>query len=153
MKSKAKHYTFQGPIRWAKVFDENKETHDWQGQAHAFGGLFKVDMILDNEQRKTLKESGSAIKGSIDSAGNFIATFKRKEVGPFVEAGGAPKVMKADGTPWNYDEDGTIGNDSIAQVTFEVYPTKMAPGTRLMHVKVIEHKPYVRPKEIEEDAA
>lgn len=153
MKSKAKHYTFQGPIRWAKVFDDNKETHDWQGQAHEFGGLFKVDMILDKEQRKALKESGSAIKGRFDDDGNFIATFKRKEIGPFKEAGGAPKVTKADGTPWTYEEDGTIGNDSIGEVTFEVYPTKMAPGTRLISLKVIEHKPYVRPEEFEEDAA
>lgn len=150
--AKAKQYTFRGPIRWAKVFDENKETTDWQGIKHAFGGLFKIDMILDKEQRKALKDSGSAIKGRFDDDGNFIATFKRKEVGPFAEAGGAPKVVKEDGTVWSYEEDGTIGNDSVCDVTFEVYPTKMAPGTRLISVKVVEHKPYVRPTEDEEAA-
>lgn len=139
-----KKYTFKGPIQWAKVFEGNREMKDYQGVEHIFGGLYKIDMILDKDQKKVLKESGSALKGKFDDDGNFIVTFKRKHEGPFAEASGAPKVFKADGTIWDMDIDGTIGNGSIAEVTVEVYTTKMAPGTRLVSVKVLEHKPYVK---------
>lgn len=146
-----KHYKFKGPVSWAKVFEKNKEMKDWQGEFHAFGGLYKIDMVLDKDQKKTLKGSGSAIKGRFDDDGNFVVTFKRKHEGPFEEASGAPKVTKADGTVWDIDVDGTIGNGSIAEVTVEVYDTKMAPGTRLVSVKVLEHKPYVKEESLEDE--
>lgn len=58
--------------------------------------------------------------------------------------GGAPKVVKADGSTWDFDEDGYIGNGSVVEVILSVYDTsrKSIVGTRLDKVKVLEHVRY-----------
>jgi hypothetical protein len=60
-----------GKAMWSKIFDSNKELKDWQGNPHPFGGLFKIDVILDKTQRATYKASGTAGKGKFDDDGNF----------------------------------------------------------------------------------
>jgi hypothetical protein len=120
---------------WAKVFESNKELRDWQGNPHDFGGLFKVDVVLDKENKAKYKSSGTSGKGKFDDDGNFIATFKRKEKERFEWAGGPPQVLNRDDTPFT----GTmIPNGSIVEVEFTVYTTSMSPGTRLESVKVLE---------------
>jgi hypothetical protein len=124
-----------GKAMWAKVFDSNKELRDWQGNPHDFGGLFKIDVILDKENKALYKTSGSSGKGKFDDDGNFIATFKRKEKDRFEWAGGPPKVFNADGTPF---EGTIIPNGSKVEVDFTVYTTSMSPGTRLEKIVVLE---------------
>jgi hypothetical protein len=125
----------QGIAQWAKVFDSNKELRDWQGNPHDFGGLFKIDVILDKENKALYKTSGTSGKGKFDDDGNFIATFKRKEKERFEWAGGAPKVLNSDDSLFT----GTmIPNGSKVEVEFTVYTTSMSPGTRLESVKVLE---------------
>lgn len=148
-----KNYTFTGVCRWAKVFEEWRENVDWQGQPYDYEALYKIDLILDKEQRKLLKDSGSALKGKFDDDGNFVATFKRKHKGPFEKASGPPKVTKADGSKWDIEADGVIGNGSKVEIVVEVYDTKMAPGTRLVSVRVLEHVPYVKEEHDEDQAA
>ena len=46
-----KKYSVKGKALWSKVFDSNKELKDWQGNPHDFGGLFKIDVILDKENK------------------------------------------------------------------------------------------------------
>ena len=134
-----KKYTVKGKSLWAKVFDSNKELKDWQGNPHDFGGLFKIDVILDKENKAIYKSSGTSGKGKFSDDGDFIATFKRKETtmagGKVLEwASGAPKVVNADGSAFT----GTlIPNGSDVEVEFTVYTTSMSPGTRLE--KVIVH--------------
>lgn len=135
-----------GTAQWAKVFDSNKELRDWQGNPHDFGGLFKIDVILDKENKALYKTSGTAGKGKFDDDGNFIATFKRKEKERFEWAGGAPVVTDKHGAPFI----GTmIPNGSKVEVEFTVYTTSMTPGTRLESVKVLElaEMPDREPKE------
>ena len=134
-----KKYTVKGKSLWAKVFDSNKELKDWQGNPHDFGGLFKIDVILDKENKAIYKSSGTSGKGKFDDDGNFIATFKRKETtmagGKVLEwASGAPQVVNADGSKF---EGSLIPNNSDVEVEFTVYTTSMSPGTRLE--KVIVH--------------
>lgn len=132
-------FSVKGKSLWAKVFDSNKELKDWQGNPHDFGGLFKIDVILDKENKAIYKSSGTSGKGKFDDDGNFIATFKRKETtmagGKVLEwASGAPQVINADGSAFT----GTlIPNGSDVEVEFTVYTTSMSPGTRLE--KVIVH--------------
>jgi len=132
-------FSVKGKSLWAKVFDSNKELKDWQGNPHDFGGLFKIDVILDKENKAIYKSSGTSGKGKFDDDGNFIATFKRKETtmagGKVLEwASGAPQVVNADGSAFT----GTlIPNGSDVEVEFTVYTTSMSPGTRLE--KVIVH--------------
>lgn len=134
-----KKFKVRGKALWSKVFDSNKELKDWQGNPHDFGGLFKIDVILDKENKAIYKSSGTSGKGKFDDDGNFIATFKRKETtmsgGKVLEwASGAPKVVNADGSAFT----GTlIPNGSDVEVEFTVYTTSMSPGTRLE--KVIVH--------------
>ncbi len=134
-----KKYSVKGKALWSKVFDSNKELKDWQGNPHDFGGLFKIDVILDKENKAIYKSSGTSGKGKFDDDGNFIATFKRKETtmsgGKVLEwASGAPQVINADGSAFT----GTlIPNGSDVEVEFTVYTTSMSPGTRLE--KVIVH--------------
>ena len=134
-----KKFKVRGKALWSKVFDSNKELKDWQGNPHDFGGLFKIDVILDKENKAIYKSSGTSGKGKFDDDGNFIATFKRKETtmagGKVLEwASGAPQVVNADGSEFT----GTlIPNGSDVEVEFTVYTTSMSPGTRLE--KVIVH--------------
>ena len=134
-----KKFKVRGKALWSKVFDSNKELKDWQGNPHDFGGLFKIDVILDKENKAIYKSSGTSGKGKFDDDGNFIATFKRKETtmagGKVLEwASGAPQVVNADGSAFT----GTlIPNGSDVEVEFTVYTTSMSPGTRLE--KVIVH--------------
>ena len=134
-----KKYSVKGKALWSKVFDSNKELKDWQGNPHDFGGLFKIDVILDKENKAIYKSSGTSGKGKFSDDGDFIATFKRKETtmagGKVLEwASGAPQVINADGSAFT----GTlIPNGSDVEVEFTVYTTSMSPGTRLE--KVIVH--------------
>lgn len=134
-----KKFKVRGKALWSKVFDSNKELKDWQGNPHDFGGLFKIDVILDKENKAIYKSSGTSGKGKFDDDGNFIATFKRKETtmagGKVLEwASGAPQVVNSDGSAFT----GTlIPNGSDVEVEFTVYTTSMSPGTRLE--KVIVH--------------
>ena len=56
-----KKFKIKGQAMWAKLFDSNKEMKDWQGNPHPFGGLFKLDMILDKENKAIYKSSGTAV--------------------------------------------------------------------------------------------
>lgn len=130
-----KKFSVKGKSLWAKVFDSNKELKDWQGNPHDFGGLFKIDVILDKENKAIYKSSGTSGKGKFDDDGNFLATFKRKEKERFEWAGGAPEVVNADGSKF---EGSLIPNNSDVEVEFTVYTTSMSPGTRLEKVTVLE---------------
>lgn len=143
-----KKYTIEGKLQWAKVFPENREMKDWQGNAHAFGGLYKIDMILDKDNKAIYKSSGTSGKGKFDDDGNFIVTLKRKHEDKFEWAGGAPTVYKPDGSQWDFASDGVIPNGSEGKAVFSVYTTSMSPGTRLEAVHVtkvaeLEKKPEV----------
>lgn len=140
-----KKHTIKGKAMWAKVFDHNKEMKDYQGNPYPFGGLFKIDLILDKENKAIYKASGTAGKGKFDDDGNFIATLKRKEKEKFDWASGAPKIVMPDGTTY----DGTlIPNGSDVEVEFSVYTTSMSPGTRLE--KIIIHNLAEMPERKEE---
>ncbi len=135
-------HTLKGKSLWAKVFDSNKELKDYLGDHYDFGGLFKIDVLLDKENKAIYKSSGTAGKGKFDDDGNFIATFRRKETvrkGSTNEvlewASGPPKVLNKDGT----DFEGTmIPNGSDVEIEFTVYTTSKTPGTRLEKVTVLQ---------------
>lgn len=130
------NHSVTGKAMWAKVFPHNKELKDYQGNPHPFGGLFKIDVILDKENRASYKASGTAGRLKHDEdAGTYAATFKRKEVANFDWAGGPPQVVNADGSPFT----GTvIPNGSEVKVDYDVYTTSMSNGTRLTRVTVLK---------------
>lgn len=141
-----KKHKIVGTAMWAKVFDHNGETKDWQGNFHPFGKKFKIDVILDKENKAIYKTSGTAGKGKFNDDGEFIASFYRKEVvkdkeGKLLDwACGVPNVVNADGTKFEEPMFGEpiIPNGSKVEVEFSVYTTSMTPGTRLEKVTVLE---------------
>ena len=137
-----------GVSEWAKVFEENRDTKGFEGAYEEFDGACTIDMILDEDNIKKLSASKSMKKGSPDPEGRGTKVkFVRKFNTGRDWDSGAPVVTKADGSKWDYEEDGVIGNGSTVQVTLSVYDTsrKAIVGTRLDRVKVIELVEYTSP--------
>jgi hypothetical protein len=133
-----------GYAYWAKVFEDNRDKTGFENALVEIGGQTTIDMDLDNESMEKLKKSKSMKRGSPsnDNDGMTRVRFTRKWTEEY--GGGEPIVVKADGTKWDYDEDGPIGNGSTVEVVLSVYDTsrKAIVGTRLDKVKVLEHKAY-----------
>ena len=128
-----------GKSMWARVFEQNRDTEGFEGGAKATDGQYQIGVILDKANRAILKGSGSAAQIKFDDDGNVKpVTFRRDHKHRLYEwAGGAPKVTKADGSDWSFEEDGFINNGSDVEVTYTVYTTSKANGTRLESVVVI----------------
>lgn len=140
---------------WAKVFEDNRDKTGFEDALVEIGGQTTIDMDLDDANMEKLKKSKSMKRGtpSSENAAMTRVRFTRKWTEQY--GGGEPSVVKADGTKWDYDEDGPIGNGSIVEVTLAVYDTsrKSIVGTRLEKVKVLEHKAYDPDAEDEEEEA
>lgn len=137
---------------WGKVFEANRDLTGFEDALKDSGGQCTIDVDLDGTQLEKLQRSKSMLRGrpSDDIPGHTRIKFKRKWTENY--GGGVPTVVKADGSPWDYDEDGPIGNGSTVEVTLSVYDTsrKSIVGTRLEKVKVVVHKEY-NPDEDDED--
>lgn len=147
---------------WAKVFEDNRDLTGYEDALKDVGGQTTIDMDLDDDNLALLRKSKSMKRGtdSPDNDGLTRVKFTRKWEHKIqtkkgvMDLGGEPVVVKADGTKWDYDEDGPIGNGSTVEVTLSVYDTsrKAIVGTRLDKVKVIEHVPYEPADEAEDEA-
>ncbi len=137
---------------WAKVFEDNRDLTGFEDALKEIGGQTTIDMDLDADNMEKLKKAKSMLRGkdSPDNDDKVRVRFKRKWTEQY--GGGEPVVLKADGTAWDYDEDGPIGNGSTVEVTLSVYDTsrKAIIGTRLEKVKVLEHRPYVKDEDEDE---
>lgn len=134
-----------GQAMWSRVFEANRDMEGYEGNAKATDGQYQIGVILDKTNRALLKGSGSAAQIKFDDDGNVKpVTFRRPHKHPAYDwAGGAPKVTKADGTDWDFEKDGFINNGSDVEVTFTVYSTSKANGTRLESVVVVREEPKV----------
>jgi len=135
-----------GIAEWAKVFTQNRDMKGFDGAYEDCDGACTIDVILDDDNMQTLKDSRSIKRGSPDSEGRGTKVkFVRKyDTGRDWDSG-APSVVHSDGTNWDLDTDGIIGNGSTVEVFLSVYDTKMKNivGTRLDKVKVLDHVKYV----------
>ena len=148
---------------WAKVFEDNRDLTGYEDALKDVGGQTTIDMDLDDDNLALLRKSKSMKRGteSPDNDGLTRVKFTRKWEHKIqtkkgvMDLGGEPVVVKADGTKWDYDEDGPIGNGSTVEVTLSVYDTsrKAIVGTRLDKVKVIEHVPYEPAEDAEDEAS
>ena len=129
---------------WAKIFDSNRDLTGFEDALKDSGGQTTIDVDLDADNYALLKKSGSMKKGrqSPDNPELTRVKFTRKWEQQF--AGGAPVVQKADGTVWDYDTDGVVGNGSEVTVVLSVYNTSRSSiiGTRLDKVKITKHVAY-----------
>lgn len=134
---------------WAKVFEENRDLTGYEDALKDIGGQCTIDVDLDDAEMDKLKSSKSMLKGreSDENPGHTRVRFRRKWTENF--GGGAPRVVKADNSIWDFDVDGFIGNGSVVEVILSVYDTsrKNIVGTRLEKVRVVEHVKYDREEE------
>lgn len=158
-----KEVTTKGPIEWAKVFESNREMEGYEGAYQECDGAYTIVQVLSKEEFEKLKKAGTQKKPIQKRLldGEIAVKFERKHLvktkdGKEVpQAGGAPKVVGPNGKAWDLEEDGLIGNGTIAEVTnlintFKGQDGKMISRTSLVKVKIIEHVPYVREENDEE---
>ena len=140
---------------WAKVFEQNRDLTGYEDALKDIGGQCTVDVDLNGEELARLQASKSMLKGreSSDNPGLQRVRFRRKWQENY--GGGAPIVVHADGTPWDFDTDGVIGNGSVVEVLLSVYDTsrKAIVGTRLEKVRVVELVKYVAEEDTPTPAA
>lgn len=129
----------QGKATWAKVFEDNRDMKGFEGAYEDHDGGYTINVELEAEEFEKLKDAGSMKKGSMGEDG-IIVKFLRKHKDRFDWASGAPKVVKKDGSSWDFESDGAINNGSIVEVEVSVYDTSRSSikGTRLEKVKVLE---------------
>lgn len=127
-----------GILEWAKLFESNRDNGEYDVETD---GATTVDLIMDDETFKAMKDAGVRKQGKPDPEGRGIRVkFKRPWKDKFDRewAAGPPKVFSPSGSEWSPD-DGLIGNGSIGVVFLDVYDTKMGKGCRLNGVQVIDH--------------
>ena len=144
-----------GIAEWAKVFSQNRDMEGFDGVYRDHGGACTIDVIMDEDSLTALKASRSMKKGSPDpqGRGTKVKFIRKYDTGRDWDSG-APIVKKSDGSDWDYDLDGTIGNGSTVEVLLSVYDTKMKSivGTRLDAVTVLDHVQYV-PDTVSDDTS
>ena len=155
----------KGPVEWARIFEENRDLEGYEGAYSDTEGAYTITQVLDKAEYEKLKKSGS-MKKPIQSRmmdGVIAVKFERKHIikdraGNVVEkAGGPPKVVGPNGKPWSMEEDGLIGNGSLAELTHLVQgfsvidkdtgKAKQVARTTLQKVKVLELVKYERQEE------
>ena len=140
-----KRVKVRGIANWAKVFEPNRDFTGYKDALKDSGGQTVIDLHMDEDNINKLMATGSGKvpKPSQDYDGKQVVKFTRPWQHPkFDWAGGAPEVVHADGTKWDIDDDGLIGNGSIVDVVADVYPAGDKTGTRMRKVIVVEHVPY-----------
>lgn len=143
-----------GSIEWAKIFETNRDMTGYEGAYVDFEGAYTVQQILSKDEYTKLQAAGTQKKPNQKRLmdGELMLKFERKHKitsrdGKVIpQAGGAPKVMNADGTAWDKEVNGLIGNGSTAEVTnlittFKGGDGKMYSRTTMTEVKIIEHIP------------
>jgi hypothetical protein len=137
-----------GICEWAKVFAQNRDMTGFKKTPTAIGtyektnGACCIDLILDDANVAALQAAGSAKepKPDLEGRGLRVKIDRKFDTGRDWDSG-APLVTHADGTPWNFDTDGMIGNGSVVEVMASVYdvPNYGTTGTRLDSVTVLTH--------------
>jgi hypothetical protein len=133
----------EGIFEWAKIFEHNRDRR----YSEDTDGEYQISIIMDEANAKKLKAAGCQKKMTADPDGRgTVVRLTRPHAAANAWAGGAPKVAGPDGTAWDVESDGTIGNGSTGRVLAAIFETKTGrKGTRLEAVQVIDHVEYVNP--------
>ena len=142
---KSSQHKIYAKFNYARVFEQNKDKVGFKDELVGTGGECTVVAFVDKENAAIVKDSGSQLKKSFNDDGEAFYKFKRKWDAPYTY-GGAPQVAKPDGSAWDIDVDGLIGNGSEGWLWFSVYETSKGNGTRLDAIQVVDHIKYVSDK-------
>lgn len=127
----------EGIFEWAKVFEHNRDYRF----SEETDGEYQLSIIMDDTNTKKLKSSGCQKKMTTDPEGRgTVVRLTRPHEAPNEWAGGPPPVGRPDGTKWDLEEDGLIGNGSTGRVRVAVFDTRTGrKGTRLEALQVVDH--------------
>lgn len=171
--------TLTGTLYWCKVFEFNRNMTDHTGAlvkskpvelvSDEDAGAYEIEIHVSKEELAKLKKSGARQSPKKDKDTGFPIEFedgyalrlRRFHLVPKApKAGGAPKVVHADGRAWNpeQDEDGLIwnGSEGKIEVLVQSFPVtiqgKAETATRTVLEKVIVTKQAPRPSEDGDEA-
>lgn len=138
-----KKVVLEGIANWAKVFESNRDMEGYKGAYKDTNGRTTIELVLDDENAERLKRAGSMKRGRPVEGGLSVKLDRKWESDKDWESG-SPEILRADGNPWDVNEDGFIGNGSKVRVMAIVtdFPDRGVSSTRLEMIKVLEHVPY-----------
>lgn len=165
-------YTLDMVLEWAKVFPENADMGDPQGNRVARavadkGGQYianayftdeaDIDKLLEDGLNPKPMNSDRILEGNASYGVGKFMKLKRMvtDVKTFTDRfgkefekdyGGQPAVVDlTNGVEnkrrWSFEDDGPLGNGTLAKVQFETYAN--GSGVRLLNIGVVE---YVEPQ-------
>ena len=151
-KKKSKFGVFEGELYWPKLHEENMDTQEWQ-MKKSEGEFNTVFIPKDSEALQHLKDLGfpeesmgnTMIKSYPQADDRLGVKFKRYNKHPagIEDFGGAPYVTHGTtNKPWDYIEDGALGNGPKAKVKISIYGEGPTASVRLEKVRILEHVPY-----------
>ena len=145
-----------GIAEWAKVFAQNRDLYGYkptekaEGSYEKYNGACTINMILDDTEIAKLQAAKFPRIAKPDPEGRgVIVKFDRKFDTGYDWSSGAPTVTKPDGTAWDYNSDGTIGNGSVVEATVAIYDIEKygSIGSRLESLQVLNHVQYIQPQD------
>jgi hypothetical protein len=138
-----KTYIIHGVAHWAKILGPPRD-NDFTGERE-----WSIDVTPDAEGRELLKELGLSDRlrepKDSDKRTESFLSFRHREFKADGEKADPIRVVKADATQWNKDNDGLIGNDSEVNAKFVVrdYGKGKKQGMYLRAIQVVKLVPYV----------
>lgn len=157
--AKTKYGVFEGQLYYARVFTDNMDDHEYHEKT---SGQFNTVFIpKDDAELNKMVDLGfpevsmgnKMIKEWSVAGDRKGMKLKRPNVHPsgIEDFGGAPSVTKGKtNTPWDYIEDGGLGDGTKALVKISIYGEGSTASVRLEKIGVIEHVP-VQESELAED--
>lgn len=150
-----KDVTTRGPIEWAKITEETRDMSGYEDEYAECEGAYTLNQRLTKEEFEKLKQAGSQKKPMQKRLleGELVLKFIRKhkvtnkEGNVVAKAGGAPIILNADGSKYDEEKDGKIGNGTVADVTnlistFKGQDGKIYGRTTLKKIQIVEMVPY-----------
>lgn len=140
-KSNTKYLELPGKIKWARLFEFNRDMKGYKGAYEDCEGAYTAVAVFTDDVMEELRRSGSQKKGTKTEDGTEVKLIRKHLNEKFPSLGGPPQVAHADGTPWDAEVDGLIGNGSDVIFYISIYGEDII-GTRLNGVQVINHVEY-----------
>lgn len=128
-----------GTFFWAKVFTFNRQMRDHMGDLikakpqnlvdDADAGKYEIEIRISQEEAKKIAKAGARQKPKMDKETGFPAQFEEgyayrfsrfHSVPKAPKAGGMPEIVFRDGTPFDPDVHGLIGNGTTGSLEIRV---------------------------------
>jgi hypothetical protein len=150
-KRETKYGVFEGQLYYARVFPENMDNSEYHERTE--GQYNCVFIPKDDDEIKRMLDIGFP---EVSMGNQMIKTFdfadgrkgmklKRPNKHPsgFEGLGGPPSVtVGTTSVPWSFENDGELGNGTVAKVKISVYGDGAQASVKIEKIGIIEHVPY-----------